>query len=421
MLDSVHVFRSRAQSVGLPDSIIAALETGRVNTLSKLAYVSSNQPGGPDDADFVKTMNDLTGYNTTDNLMPAGTLSCLRRLWFESHAVSLSEIKSRIERGDDTPLKKLPLPEREARRKAQQDALVGVKIEKHLEPSHSLIDLLFTMKEEEILRYVEPAQCTCRESELLGVKVDSFLKLDQSGKLQKVQKENPIEADVSTELRMRLALQRRSLALDQLQLMSYERSEAYHDYLFSLLLQSPPEGFSSISMKQLLTADRQVWLFAAGSCREGISIRASGLKPLEAAFDLALNDPMVRATLQPLPRTRQLYNNQDVSGQKSRPAPYHDRRQQNKGDSKGYGKRSSSYRGESKGSSKGRFRGSGRVPQALQGGKAVTSSGQYICFGYNLQGCPDSTPGKSCQEGRHVCCKCESAEHTFQTCPQKGK
>jgi len=421
MLDSVHVFKSRAQSVGLPDNIIASLEAGRVDTLSKLAYISSNQPGCTDDSDFVKTVSTLAGYNMTDNLMPAGLLACFRRLWFESHAVSLAEIKSRIERGDDTPLKKLPLPEREARRKAQQSALTGIRIEKHLEPSHALVDLLFTMKEEEILRYVEPAQCTCRESELQGVKVDNFLKLDQSGKLQKIQKENPVEADVSTEFRMRLALQRRSLALDQLQLMSYERSEAYHDYLFSLLLQSPPEGFSAVTMKQLLTADRQVWLYAAGSCREGISIRPSGEKPLELAFDRALNDPIVRATLQPLPRGRPQHLVNDSFPPRPRLAPYNDQRSYQKGESKGKGKRNSQYKGESKGSSKGKFRGSGRVPQVLQGGKAITSSGQYICFGYNLQGCPDATPGKSCQKGKHVCCKCESSEHTFQTCPQKGK
>jgi hypothetical protein len=35
----------------------------------------------------------------------------------------LAEIKSRIERSDEAPMKKLPLPEREARRKAQQLAL----------------------------------------------------------------------------------------------------------------------------------------------------------------------------------------------------------------------------------------------------------------------------------------------------------
>jgi hypothetical protein len=283
-----------------------------------------------------------------------------------------------------------------------------------------LIDLLFTMKEEEILRYVEPAQCTCRESELQGVKVDNFLKLDPAGKLQKIQKENPVEADVSTEFRMRLALQRRSLAMDQLQLMAYEKSEAYHDYLFSLLLQPPLEGFSAVSMKQLLTADRQVWLFAAGSCREGISVRPSGVKPLEAAFDQALNDPIVRAALQPLPKSRQ-YSSGDSSFPKPRSFPYDDRRSQPKGDSKGSGKRNYQNKGGFKGSSKGKFRGSGRVPQVLQGGKAITSSGQYICFGYNLQGCPDSTPGKSCQKGKPVCCKCESSEHTFQTCPQKGK
>ena len=421
MLDSIHVFQSRALSVGLSQQVVTNLQAGGVDTLSKLAYVSSNQPGSASDDHFVATITNLAGYNDTDNKMPAGILSCLRRLWYESHAVSLAEIKSRIERSDEAPMKKLPLPEREARRKAQQAALNGIRIEKHLEPSHALVDMLFTMKEEEVLRYVEPALCTCRETELQGVKSENFLKLDQGGKLQKVQKDIVLEADVSTEFRMRLALQRRSLAMDQLQLMTYAKSEAYHDYIYGLLMQVPPEGFAHLTMRQLLSADRQVWLFAAGHCRDGISRRPDGSMPLETAFDLAMIDPMVRAALQPMPKSRQPAPVQDSAWRPPRPGPYDDNRDSRpKGDGKG--KRWSGKGGaKGAGKSKGKFRGSGRVPNDLSGGKAVTSSGQYICFGYNLQGCSGATPGKSCQKGKHVCCKCESSDHTFQTCPNKGK
>ena len=163
MLDSVPVFQARAQSVGLSEPVIQALQAAGVDAMSKLAYVSSNQPGSSTDTDFVATITALAGFDDSGNKIPAGVLACLRRLWYESHAVSLAEIKSRIERSDEAPMKKLPLPEREARRKSQQVALNGVRIEKHLEPSHALVDALFTMKEEEILRYVEPCQCTCRE------------------------------------------------------------------------------------------------------------------------------------------------------------------------------------------------------------------------------------------------------------------
>jgi hypothetical protein len=419
MLDSVHVFESRALSVGLPQQVIDDLKAGGVDTMSKLAYVSSNQPGSSSDEHFVATITVLAGYNDTDNKIPPGLLSCLRRLWYESHAVSLAEIKSRIERSDEAPMKKLPLPEREARRKAQQLALNGIKIEKHLEPSHALVDMLFTMKEEEVLRYVEPALCTCRESELQGVKSENFLKLDQGGKLQKVQKDIVLEADVSTEFRMRLALQRRSLALDQLKLMDYGKSEAYHDYLYGLLLQTPPEGFAQLTMRQLLTADRQVWLFAAGHCRDGISQRPNGVMPLEVAFDMALNDPMVRAALQPMPKSRQPNPIREDVWRPPRPSPYDDNRDTRpKGDGKG---KRSGKKGKGAGKSYGKYRGSSRVPSELQGGKAVTSRGDFICFGYNLQGCSGATPGRSCQKGKHVCFKCESPDHGFQTCPNKGK
>jgi hypothetical protein len=423
MLDSKHVFKSRAQSVGLVDTYITSLENGGIDTLSKLAYICSCQPGSTDDSPFTKIIDRITGHNATDNLIPPGVLSCIRRLWFEAHAVSLAEVKARIERSDDAPVKRLPLPEREARRKAQQAVLTGIVIEKQLEPSHSLIDTIYTMKEEEILKYIEPAQCTCRESELKGIKVESFLKLDSTGRVQQINKDMPNEADVSTEFRMRLALQRRSLALDQLQLVSYSNMEAFHDYLFGLLLQTPPEGFASVTMKQILIADRQAWIYAASSCREGISPRPDGSKPLERAFKDALEDPMVRATLQPMPKFRghgEPSSSSDARPHRQNPYGAQNRREQQapwKGSGKGSGK-NKSFKGG--GQRKGQSRGfTSKVPQALQGGKAVSSSGHGICFGYNLQGCSGSTPGGTCSKGKHICARCESSDHSFQNCPNK--
>ena len=46
------------------------------------------------------------------------------------------------------------------------------------------------------------------------------------------------------------------------------------------------------------------------------------------------------------------------------------------------------------------------VPPRLRGGKPVDSSGQPICFNYNLEGCEAARPGQSCPRGLHVWCKC---------------
>jgi hypothetical protein len=116
-----------------------------------------------------------------------------------------------------------------------------------------------------------------------------------------------------------------------------------------------------------------------------IFIFSNSKMPLEIAFDLALNDPLVRAALQPMPKSRQPATSLESPWKPPRPGPYDDNREPRpKGDGKG---KRWSGKGNPKGAgkSKGKFRGSGRVPTDLQGGKAVTSSGSYICFGYNLK------------------------------------
>ena len=112
----------------------------------------------------------LVGFSalSTQADIPAGQLACLRRLWYESHAVSLSDIRARIETTEDSPAIRLPTPERASRLASQQIRLAGVLIEGPLEPSHSLIDYVFGLKEAETLRYVDPAKCTSRAMELLG-------------------------------------------------------------------------------------------------------------------------------------------------------------------------------------------------------------------------------------------------------------
>ena len=415
MLESQPVFEARLRSIGLVNNLITRLLDNGITSMGSLAFICPATPGQGDDAALFTVLEPLMGY-TADDAMPAAVKSMMRRLWFEANAIALADVRNRVERTEDTQPRKLPLPERESRRARQQAALTGIVIEGHLEPSHSLIDLCYSMREEEILRYIEPATCLCRQQELLGCKKEAFIRLDGNGKLVTVHKDAHLEADLSSEYRVRLALQRRSLALDQIGLLVYGDSELYHDYLYSLMLKDVPDSHMPISMKQILEAEKQIWLHMASVCRAGVSIRPDGTLPMKTALESALRDPIVLSQLTPLPKSfRQASTlpppprNQNTEDQRSRS------RYRNQYDHQGGKGKKGGKGGKSKGKG---TKGAPPLPEGLQG-SSRTDANQPICFNYNLAGCPGATPGRRCVKGMHVCCRCFSNSHTYANCDRK--
>ena len=402
LMESEAVFKARCFAMGLSDAEVGKLTANGIINMGKLAFVCGVQPGSQDDKEFVEIMKQVMSIDP----VPIGTLASLRRLWFEANAMAISDVKSRYEQTAEMPVKKLPLPEREHRRRQQQAILTGVSIEGNLEPAHCLVDLAMAIKEEDVVRYICPTQCISREQEIKGLKKEVLIKADATGQLKSITKDNTPSADISTEYRLRLALQRRSLALDQMSLMSYQESEKYHTFLYDLLLRTVPPSHKAISVAQIMEADKHIWARLSEYCRTGVAVTSTGVYPMETALAKALQDPITVSLLQPLPVGS--YNSNKSNEQESyRQAPF----ARSKGDRKG--------KGGGKGK-KGSFKGGGKsgaasLPAGLQG-SSVTKSGRRICFNYNLGQCSN----KDCFKGLHVCCKCFSGDHNFQSCPNKN-
>lgn len=404
LLDSKATFEARLQAFGVAPAHVAAMLASNVDTLAKLAFASSSQPGVGDDKPFVQMIHRVLGLNEGD--LDDGQLAPFRRAWFEAHTVSLSEMRQRVERTEESAPRKMPVPERSARLEAQRLRLLGVSITGNLVPSFSLIDFTMNMKEEEQLHYIDPDRCTDRQQELLGVKREHFIKPGNDGLLRITETTDSGKADMTTEHRVRLALQRRSLALDQCDLLKYSISEQYHDFLYSLVVMIPPPGFKEIDIVQILNADRAIWARMCEHTTSGISVRADGTYPLESALTLARIHPMVACLLQPLARGSQQRGKGSGVGKPARDAPYASKGSKAKGDSKGRGK-----------SVKGKSKGSMRMPLALVGCKSHTVSGEKICFNFNLpSGCSRAVADGKCSAGSHSCCGCLSTAHGYQAC-----
>jgi flagellar basal body rod protein FlgC len=187
---------------------------------------------------------------------------------------------------------------------------------------------------------------------------DGSFKVNAEGQVIVEDKPSVLTTDISCEFRCRQALQRRSLALDQADLLGYHILESYHDFLFSLLTMEVPSHCGSINLAQILNADRIAFQRMAEYTRSGISMRSNGTFPLQEALAVARAHPIFTTSLAPVPK----YTARKTSPTITRP---------NKG--KGKGKGAGSVKG---------------VPRDLVGYWTRNKQGQARCYDFNLpKGC----------------------------------
>ena len=398
-------------SAGVSQDSINRFVANGIGTLARLAYSSASQPGTGDETQFLEVVAKALGLAGPADIA-LGELSSIRRCWFEAHTVAVSEIRNKVERTEGSEPLKMPVPERELRLREQQARLPGISITSLLEPSHQLVDFVNQLRSDEILKYIDPAKCTSREQEIRGVKKETFLKQSPDGTVKVIPVEEKLSADLNGEFRIRLALQRRSLAMDLVKISTYQAMESYHDYLFQLLLSDVPDTHDRISLQQIMKADKSVFTKMTEICRAGISQKGDGSYPIENALKEALRDPIVLAALSPLPKAAgpvRIPKGDDNAPRFSQPY------------NKGWGKPNKG-RGRGKGG-KGGKPGAGsppQVPKELEGLRSRTNKGQNICFSCNLEaGCSNARWGQACIKGLHICMKCGGMGHGAVNCPKK--
>ena len=163
--------------------------------------------------------------------------------------------------------------------------------------------MCLSLKEAEAFRYIDPAKCTSRAMKLVGGQEAIRHQSYAHGQVIIEDKPTVLTTDISCESRCRQALQRRSLALDQADLMGYHVLESYHNLLFSLLTMEVPSHCSSINLNRILNADRIAFQRVAEHTRNGISMRPNGTFPLQEVLTVARIHPIFTTALAPIPRT----------------------------------------------------------------------------------------------------------------------
>ena len=124
VLDSAAVFTARLLGVQVPQAIVDRLVAAGIDTLARLAFSSSSQPGSGDDQDLQTV---LAAALNPDRLTP-GLLASLRRVWFEAHAALVADVRQRVDRTDEAAPKRVPVQERAERQRAQSTRLAGLEL-----------------------------------------------------------------------------------------------------------------------------------------------------------------------------------------------------------------------------------------------------------------------------------------------------
>lgn len=408
MLDSSADFLDRAGKLGANAQELQNLQLLGYDTFGKLAFATSYTPGQQDETALKQLAADITGVDPP----PPGRVPIVRRLFFESYTLAAADMQMRVERKDDSAPRKLANAERSARYDDQRLRLSGIEMTGELEPSHALIDLVYNMSEEDQLKYVRWEECTKRDQELMGIKVDPVWKPDSSGLIRETKVSEALKADTDIDLKLRLALQRRSLSFDQARLVDYNVFEKWTQTMMEAFCSPPPEGHLRVTVEQLHRADLQLFKVMMRETRSGIK-PIGGVKPVEKALLKAIDSAEVRLHLQPLQGgAKRKLEAADDDAKKPKSATSSNeyaKMQQTIANLQGQIKnlRANTGGGNSTKGRKGRGKGTKtnliRMPPQLIGMSPTNAQGEPNCFDFNIKGCSKAKPGERCPKGWHCC------------------
>jgi uncharacterized membrane protein YgcG len=214
-------------------------------------------------------------------------------------------------------------------------------------------------------------------------------------------------ADLASDLKIKAALQRRSIALELGRAMTFEVHQEWVEELFQHYQRPAPRGYATVNYEQLIAADKQLFTEMARFTRGGISQNAGGVFPLDAALQKAMFPTAVQYLLMPMMSTSSSQTRETKWSRHHSPSGKSDGGKS--GVSKGGGKSGGSKGGGKSGGAKGGGKKGGKkgflkLPWQLEGCHSRDSEGNAICYDYNLQGCSLAVSNGACSKGMRVCC-----------------
>ena len=380
-LESEAAFKDRASQIGIEDRFIEKFVEKNFASFGRYGFCVVYSANNADEGPLRRFLIQLLEEDPEPDQM-----ACLRRLYFESHTMALTDARQRVEASPDPAMatRKLATAERVARQTEQQERLKGLVFTPETIPSNHLVDLFVEMCESGILSYIKPEQCCSRAQEVHAIKKDPAVSTDSSGMLKLGTKASEPTCEANSELKLRAALQRRNLAMDLSGLASFDVAEGWTQFLFSHLLREQPRGLAKISLQQILDCDKQMFTLASHRTMGNLREAADKSRPLDDAMKALKESTEILQYLMPLPASR---THEAPAPSGNRPEKVQ-RTDKGKGTTKGTGKT-----------------GPSRV-QLPDGCTSHDDDNRPLCFAFQQGKCKFKGPaGKRCARGFHKCYK----------------
>ncbi|MCP4240434.1 MAG: hypothetical protein GY772_07695 [bacterium] len=410
-VDSEAVFAARVQELQLQDRL-GRFDALGWKTYGSFAFALPAGAGGVVAEDEFARMVTRPLYELAEaDPLPAAA-AAVRRLWFESHTLAVSDLRSKLDRTEADAPRKIPQAEREARKEVIRAKLEpALHVSGDLEPANCVIDRFCAMLEDGVLEYVAWEDVPKREQELAVGPTKRRWAPDASGVVREKAVKTDPAADVSSALRISWALQRRGIALEISGLMSYDVHERIRNKLITALTKdSPDPHYRTASIDQLRAADKEIWKQLSNLAKGKLRAATPRDEPLEDYVDQVLAMMEVNLILMPLPagggaKRKQEDNDGPPPEKTSSTRSRRRARQMERLKKQTAEGRPSPSQGGGKGGGKGKRNFGPPMPQQLVGGVAELPDGRRICFGFNLNTCNKAQAGAACDKGVHVCTK----------------
>ena len=391
-LDSKAAFVERCKFVGVSGALLSRLLEEGYDTFGKLAFAAGSSPQTTADESVDRWL-----LTIEDPLPSAFQMSCIRRILYEAQNLALGDIKFRALPEGEHVVRKLPAAERVARLDEQRTRLSGVILTPSTLPANSCIDLCCDMLETGSLKYIPMNRWISRAHELTLVKRDNAIHVDSEGGLKLAPKAQEPTCETTGAFSLRQAFTRRSLAFDLARVATFGVMETWVGSLFELTLRPAPKGFQSVSLGQLVSADKQLFVLAAHALEGRLGSSSSSARPLDAEIQRLSVSHEVTQFLMPLP-------GREAPPKLDEPPPKIPRLEV------------TDPTGPGKGTPPKKTGGAGKL-QIPQGCAARDAKGRPNCFGYNLGTCKLKVSKGRCARGYHQCWRVGcNKPHPFSEC-----
>ena len=298
LIDSKAAFQQRCGELSTTTiSLFDQLAAQNISSFSELAFECGTPNRPPSDEEFKALADSVLGGGAS-----AGQTGLLRRLHFEAATLVLSQLKTAVTSETSEGIKKLPFAEKQARYARVKASVSGFLIQGETEPSHALVDKCQAMYDTNSVMWLAPSVCTKRELEIQAAPKDNQQVLKIESQTLKVSTEGAQigDADHSSEIKLQWCWQRRSVALEMCELLSWQTSQKWLSTMFAVYASDPPANFSRVTLAQLIAADKALWTILARDV-ETVKPDSNGNRPLDAAVEKLMCDPRVTMHMLSMP------------------------------------------------------------------------------------------------------------------------